>query len=60
MYSGRATRIELFLYSSATGTEERARYVMSAGAGGVWSINLPVTTLNSRGLTGTLYYGYRA
>ncbi|MEJ7805402.1 MAG: alpha-amylase family glycosyl hydrolase, partial [Telluria sp.] len=60
VYSGRASRIELFLYSSATGTQEKARYVMTAGAGGVWSISLPVTTLTSRGLTGTLYYGYRA
>ncbi len=60
VYSGSASRIELFLYGSATGTQEKARYVMSAGAGGVWSISLPVTTLNSRGLTGTLYYGYRA
>jgi isoamylase len=60
IYSSRATRIELFLYSSATGAQEKARYVMTAGANGVWSISLPVTTLNQSGLTGTLYYGYRA
>ena len=60
VYSSRATRIELFLYSSATGSEEKARYVLSPGAGGVWSTSLAVATLNSRGLTGTLYYGYRA
>jgi isoamylase len=60
VYSGRATRIELFLYSSATGSAEKARYPMTLGTGGVWSISLPVTTLSSKGITGTIYYGYRA
>lgn len=60
VYSSRATRIELYLYSTATGSAEKARYVMTAGAGGVWSATIPVTTLNSQGLSGTLYYGYRA
>lgn len=60
IYSSRATRIELYLYSTATGTAEKARYVMTLGTGGVWSTSIPVTTLNSKGLTGTLYYGYRA
>lgn len=60
VYSGRATRIELYLYSTATGTAEKSRVVMTAGAGGVWSATIPVSTLNSQGLSGTLYYGYRA
>lgn len=60
VYSGRATRIELFLYSTATGTAEKARYPMTLGTGGVWSLSLPVTTINSKGITGTIYYGYRA
>lgn len=60
VYSSRATRIELYLYSSATGTAEKARYVMNLGTGGVWSASIPVTTLNGQGLSGTLYYGYRA
>jgi glycogen operon protein len=60
VYSGRASRIELYLYSTATGTAEKSRVVMTLGAGGVWSATIPVTTLNSQGLTGTLYYGYRA
>ena len=60
VYSGRATRIELFVYSSATGSAEKARYPMTLGTGGVWSLSLPVTTLNSIGITGTIYYGYRA
>ena len=60
IYSSRATRIELYLYSSATGTAEKAKYVMTLGAGGVWSVSIPTATLSSQGLTGTLYYGYRA
>ena len=60
VYSSRASRIELLLYSTATGTVEKARYVMTLGTGGVWNASIPVTTLNGQGLTGTLYYGYRA
>ena len=60
VYSSRATRIELYLYSSATGSDERARYVMTLGTGGVWSTSISVTELSSKGLSGTLYYGYRA
>jgi glycogen operon protein len=60
VYSGRATRIELYLYSTAAGTIEKARYVMTLGAGGVWTSSIPVATLNAQGLAGTLYYGYRA
>lgn len=59
VYSGKATRIELYLYSTATGTAEKARYVMT-NSGGVWSATIPATTLSSQGLGGTLYYGYRA
>ena len=60
VYSSRATRIELYLYSAATGTAEKARYVMTQGTGGIWSVSIPSTTLSSLGLTGTIYYGYRA
>ena len=60
VYSSRASRIELLLYSTATGTVEKARYVMTLGTGGVWNSSIPVATLNGQGLTGTLYYGYRA
>jgi glycogen operon protein len=60
VYSSRATRIELYLYSAATGTAEKARYVMTLGTGGIWNVTIPATTLSSLGLTGTIYYGYRA
>lgn len=60
VYSGRATRIELYLYSAASGAAEKARLPLTLGSGGVWSLTVPVTTLNSYGVTGTIYYGYRA
>jgi len=60
VYSGRATRIELFVYSAASGAAEKARLPLTLGSGGVWSLTVPVATLNSYGVTGTIYYGYRA
>jgi isoamylase len=59
LYSSRASRIELYLYSSASGTQEKLRVLMNAG-NGVWNASIPVTTLNAAGITGTVYYGYRA
>ena len=59
VYSSKATRIELYLYSAATGSAEKARYVMT-NSNGIWSVTIPTTTLSSQGLGGTLYYGYRA
>jgi glycogen operon protein len=60
VYSSRATRIELYLYSAATGAAEKAHYVMTQGSNGVWSVTLSSSTLSSLGLSGTVYYGYRA
>lgn len=60
VYSSRATRIELYLYSTATGTAEKARYVMSKGTDNVWRLSVSTQTLSGKGLSGTLYYGYRA
>jgi len=60
VYSGRATRIEVYLYSSATSSTEKAHYTMTLGSGGVWNKTISTATLSSLGLSGTLYYGYRA
>jgi isoamylase len=60
VYSSRATRIEVYLYSSATGTVEKAHYTMTLGTGGVWNKTIATSTLSGLGLSGTLYYGYRA
>ena len=62
VYSSRATRIEVYLYSSATGTQEKAKYVLTKNStDNIWSKTASVSTLqNSYGLTGVIYYGYRA
>jgi len=62
VYSSRATRIEVWLYSQGSGQQEKVRYVMTRDAAtNVWSKTASVSTLrNSYGITGTVYYGYRA
>lgn len=61
VYSSRATRIELYIYKAATGAQEVVKYVMTKDASNVWSKAVSTSTLStSYGLTGTVYYGYRA
>ena len=62
VFSSRATRIEVYLYSSATGTQEKAKYVLTKNStDNIWSKTVSVATLqNSYGLNGVIYYGYRA
>jgi glycogen operon protein len=60
IYSSRATRIELYLYSAATGQQEKMKLPMTLGAGGVWSVNVTSAQLAGYGITGAVYYGYRA
>lgn len=62
VYSSRATRIELYIYKNPTGSQEVVKYVMTKDATtNVWSKTVSTSTLaTSYGLTGTVYYGYRA
>jgi len=62
VYSSRATRIEVWIYKYASGYQEKVKYVMVKDAGtNIWSKTASVATLqNSYGITGTVYYGYRA
>lgn len=62
VYSSRATRIEVWLYKTPSGAQERVKYVMTKDAATkVWSKSVSVSTLaNSYGITGPVYYGYRA
>lgn len=60
IYSSRATRIELYLYSAATGQQEKVHLPMTLGAGNIWSLNVTASQLAGYGITGTVYYGYRA
>jgi len=62
VYSSRATRIEVWIYKTAQGAQEKVSYVLTKDATtNVWSKTVSVATLaNSYGITGTVYYGYRA
>ncbi len=62
VYSSRATRIEVYLYSQAQGAQEKVSYTLTKDATtNVWSKTVSVSTLkNTYGITGAVYYGYRA
>jgi glycogen operon protein len=60
VYSSRATRIELDLYPAASGVPEAAKYVLTQDANDVWSVTVPVSALRAAGVSGTVYYGFRA
>ncbi|MGL1959387.1 MAG: isoamylase [Colwellia sp.] len=59
IYSSRATKIELYLYSQATGVSEIVHYDLNKNKDDIWSIVLTVKNLDPR-LNGTIFYGYRA
>lgn len=61
VYSSRATRIEVWIYKTPLGAQEVARYVLTKDSSQVWSKTVSVATLrDSYGISGTVYYGYRA
>jgi isoamylase len=62
VYSSRASRIEVWLYASPSGAQEKVRYVLSKDTNtSIWSKTVSVATLrDTYGITGPVYYGYRA
>jgi len=60
VYSSRATRIELWLYAAGSGQVEKLKVVMTKGSGNLWSANVTTSALTAAGISGTVYYGYRA
>ena len=60
VYSSQATRIVLYLYSAGYGVQESATYALTNEGGGVWQVAVPVSSIQSAGISGTVYYGYRA
>lgn len=61
VYSSRASRIELYVYKNAYGANEVAKYVMTKDAAtNVWSKSLTTAALSNLGISGHVYYGYRA
>jgi glycogen operon protein len=60
VYSSRATRIELDLFADNYGAPEVATYLLTKDASDVWSVTVPVSALQAVGITGPVFYGYRA
>jgi glycogen operon protein len=60
VYSSHATRVVLYVYSSAYGAQESATYELMRAGNGVWSATVPVSAIRAAGITGAMYYGYRA
>jgi len=50
----------LYVYTGGYGQQESATYVLSQVASGVWAVTVPVSAMQAAGVTGTIYYGYRA
>jgi isoamylase len=61
VYSSRATAIQLSLYDTAMDADEKLVVPLSKGSDPVvWSAIVPVADLQAKGITGTVFYGYRA
>ena len=62
VYSSRATRIEVDLFATPFGADEVARVALSNdNPTSVWSVSVPLDTVRRQfGISGTIYYGYRA
>ncbi len=60
VFSSRATRIEVDLYTAAMGSAEVLNIPLVANTTNIFSVSVPVATLQAAGITGPVYYGYRA
>jgi glycogen operon protein len=60
VYSSRAIRIDVYVYASPTGAAEKASYPLTEITGSIWATTVSVAALQAAGVTGTIYYGYRA
>jgi isoamylase len=58
--SDRATRLEVWIYKVASGQAEVFRTALANDGTGRWSATVLTSTLQAAGLSGTIYYGYRA
>jgi isoamylase len=62
VHSSRATRIDVYLYEKASGSQEKASVPLKKdGDSDVWSAEVPADKLKKQyGIAGPVYYGYRA
>lgn len=61
VYSGAATRIEVWIYDAAFGQPSKVFYELEVEPKSkIWSKTVTVSELRERGVAGTVFYGYRA
>ncbi len=61
VYSSRASRIDLYLYAEPIGQDEKVHIPLAKEPStDIWSVTVPVADLGTKGIQGTIYYGYRA
>src|SRR5690349_804343 len=62
VFSSQATRIELWIYADGTSAKESLRMTMVSSAANsmTFEATIAVTALLAAGVTGAVYYGYRA
>jgi glycogen operon protein len=60
VFSSTATRVEVDLYRIPLGADEVARFPLTRETGGTWTAAISAADLANAGLSGTIYYGYRA
>jgi glycogen operon protein len=59
--SSRAARVDLYLYAEPIGQAEAHRVsLQKEPQSNVWAATVPVSDMTSKGIKGTIYYGYRA
>ena len=59
VFSAAATRMRVDVYAAPTGAAA-ATYPLTKGSDQVWSVTVTLAELQAAGVTGTVYYGYRA
>ncbi len=61
VYSSRATRIEVDLYTTPMNAPEVLSFPLTVNTStNIFSVTIPVVTLQNAGISGPVYYGYRA
>jgi glycogen operon protein len=60
VYSASATRMAVYVYAAPAGEQEKASFPLAKDGANVWSATVSVAALADAGVTGTIYYGYRA
>jgi len=61
VFTSRATRVEVWIYSQPFGAPEKAKFEMTVDpATQIWSKSVAAVALRSVGVGPTIYYGYRA